>query len=181
MTKQLTSSDIQSIVQAGEGYNAEFKIRVPTKLKEISEEICAFANAAGGILLLGVSDDNKIHGTELDNGKRSAIQNSLNEISPHIPVALYSVKVEEKTVWVIEVNTGAQKPYVLSGAIYVRQGSNTQKLTTVEQMRDFFQQSNRIYFDEAPCVDFDLNSDIDADWFGEFRAMSGLSTAVSQE
>ena len=181
MTKQLTPSDIQSIAQAGEGYNAEFKIRVPNKLKEISEEICAFANASGGILLIGVGDDNKIHGAEIDNGKRSAIQNSINEISPHVSVALYAVEVEEKTVWVIEVNTGSQKPYVLSGAIYVRQGSNTQKLTTVEQMRDFFQQSDRIYFDEAPCIDFDLSSAIDQKWFEEFRAMSELSAAVSQE
>ena len=181
MNKQLIASDIQSIVQAGEGYNAEFKIRIPNKLKEISEEICAFANAAGGILLIGVSDDNQIHGTEIDNSKRSAIQNSLNEINPHVPVALYSVEVEEKVVWVIEVNTGSQKPYVLSGAIYVRQGSNTQKLTTVEQMRDFFQQSDRIYFDEAPCIDFDRESAIDQDWFREFRVMSGLSPTVSQK
>ncbi|GGF44426.1 putative DNA binding domain-containing protein [Echinicola rosea] len=91
------------------------------------------------------------------------------------------VDVEGKTVWVIEVNTGSQKPYVLSGAIYVRQGPNTQKLTTVEQMRDFFQQSDRIYFVEAPCTEFSIPSAIDQDWFEEFRDLSGLSKTVSQE
>ncbi|MFP4506918.1 MAG: RNA-binding domain-containing protein, partial [Cyclobacteriaceae bacterium] len=170
-----------SIIQSGEGYNAEFKIRVPNKLKELSEEICAFANAAGGVLLIGVSDDNEIHGAEIDNGKRSAIQNSLNEINPHIPTTLYSVDIEGKTVWVIEVNSGPQKPYALSGAIYVRQGPNTQKLTTVEQMRDFFQQSDRIYFDEAPCQDFKSTLDIDQNWFEEFRLQSGLSKTISQQ
>jgi ATP-dependent DNA helicase RecG len=40
---KLTPQDIQSIVQSGEGYNAEFKVRLPNKVKEISEEICAFA------------------------------------------------------------------------------------------------------------------------------------------
>lgn len=70
MNKQLTVSDIQSIVQAGEGYNAEFKLRVPNKHKEISEEICAFANAVGGILLIGVSDDNQIHEAQIDNSKK---------------------------------------------------------------------------------------------------------------
>lgn len=181
MNKQLTPEGVQSIIQSGEGYNAEFKIRVPNKLKELSEEICAFANAAGGVLLIGVSDDNAIHGVEIDNGKRSAIQNSINEINPHIPTTLYPVEVENKTVWVIEVNSGPQKPYVLSGAIYVRQGPNSQKLTTVEHMRDFFQQSDRIYFDEAPCQHFDLSSDIDDSWFEEFRAQSGLSKTISQE
>ena len=49
---QLTETDIKSIAQSGEGYNAEFKIRVPAKVKELTEEVCAFANAAGGVLLL---------------------------------------------------------------------------------------------------------------------------------
>ncbi|PRD51985.1 ATP-binding protein [Sphingobacterium gobiense] len=181
MNKQLTPEDIKSIAQAGEGYNAEFKIHVPNKVKEITEEICAFANSAGGVLLIGVSDDNVVHGTTLDNAKRSAIQNSINEINPHLATDFYSVEVEGKTIWVIEVNTGIQKPYALSGVIYVRQGPNTQKLTTVEQMRDFFQQSDRIYFDEAPCNDFDLSKDIDPNWFEEFRLQSGLSNTVSQE
>ena len=109
MNKRLTSAEIESIVQSGEGYNAEFKIRVPNKVKELSEEICAFANSAGGILLIGVSDDNVIKGIEIDNGKRSAIQNSLNEINPHLPVEFYSIDVSGRTVWVIEVNTGGAK------------------------------------------------------------------------
>jgi ATP-dependent DNA helicase RecG len=181
MNNQLTSAEIESIVQSGEGYNAEFKIRVPNKVKELSEEICAFANSAGGILLIGVSDDNVIKGIEIDNGKQSAIQNSLNEINPHLPVEFYSVDVSGRTVWVIEVNTGGQKPYALSGAIYVRQGPNTQKLTSIEQMRDFFQQSNRIYFDEAPCLGFNIESDIDDEFFEEFRINAGLSKSVSRE
>lgn len=37
----------------------EFKVRVPNKLKELSEEICAFANAAGGVLLIRVRDEMK--------------------------------------------------------------------------------------------------------------------------
>lgn len=127
-----------------------------------------------------IGDDNKIHGAEIDNAKRSAIQNSLNEINPHIPCSLYPVELDRKTVWVIEVNSGPQKPYVLSGTIYVRQGPNTQKLTTVEQMRDVFQQSDRIYFDEAPCTTFDLKKDLDLAWFEVFRMHSGLSLTIPQ-
>ncbi len=179
MNNQLTSQDIESIVQSGEGYNAEFKVRLPNKLKEISEEICAFANSAGGILLIGVNDDNEVIGVDIPNGKRSAIQNSLNEITPKLLTQMYEVEVQGKKVWVIEVNSGTQKPYVLSGSIYVRQGPNSQKLTTVEEMRDFFQQSSRIYFDEAPCPAFDIDNDMDELFFDEFRIEAGLSKAVS--
>lgn len=175
-----SAEEIKALIQGGEGYNVEFKVRVPNKPKEITEEICAFSNAAGGTLLLGVNDKNTIVGVEIDNVKRSAIQNSLNEINPHIPCQFYSVSVDGKEVWVIEVSSGDQKPYTLSGAIYVRQGQNSQKITSVEQMRDFFQQSSRIYFDEAPCSDFTIN-DINELFFEEFRIISGLSPAVSRE
>ena len=177
----LTADEIKSIVASGEGYNAEFKVRVPSKLKELTEEVCAFANAAGGILVIGVDDSNVVHGVSIDNAKRSAIQNSLNDINPHLYCPLYRVEVDEKELWVIEVITGPMKPYTLSGAIYVRQGSNSQKITSVEQMRDFFQQADRIYFDEAPCPGFDAKKNMDDTYFDEFRVNASLSPSISRE
>lgn len=177
----LTPEDIKSIVESGEGYNAEFKIRVPAKVKDLTVEVCAFANAAGGVLLIGVDDNNNILGVRIDNNKRSSIQDSLNEINPHLQCPFYNVEVEGKSVWVIEVQSGLQKPYAISGAIYVRQGPNTQKITSVDQMRDFFQQSDRIYFDEGPCTDFNISEDIDATFFEEFRNKAGLSSETSKE
>jgi ATP-dependent DNA helicase RecG len=181
LKNMINAEDIKSIVQSGEGYNAEFKVRVPNKVKELTEEVCAFANAAGGVLLLGVDDDNVIHGVTINNSKRSAIQNSLNDINPHIHCPIYKVDVEGKEVWVIEVASGVQKPYTLSGAIYVRQGPNSQKITLVEQMRDFFQQSDRIYFDEGSCAEFEPTKDIHSEYFDEFRFIAGLSQSISQK
>jgi len=97
----LTLSDIKSIVASGEGYNAEFKIRVPAKVKELAAEICAFANAAGGVLLIGVDDNNTIKGVHIENDKRSAIQNSLNEINPHLLCSIYNMDIDDKEVWAI--------------------------------------------------------------------------------
>jgi ATP-dependent DNA helicase RecG len=177
----INAEDIKSIVQSDECYYAEFKVRVPNKVKELTEEVCAFANAAGSVLLLGDDDDYVIHGVTINNSKRSAIQNSLNDINPHIHCPIYKVDVEGKKVWVIEVASGVQKPYTLSGAIYVRQGSNSQKIISVEQMRDFFQQSDRIYFDEGSCAEFEPAKDIDTEYFDEFRFAAGLSQSISQK
>ena len=69
---------IQSLIDSGEGYNVEFKVRVPSKVRELTEEICAFANADGGYLLIGVDDNGQIIGTGLENDKRSAIQTHRN-------------------------------------------------------------------------------------------------------
>ena len=174
----LNQDDIKLLISGGEGYNAEFKVTVPNKVKELTEEICAFANAAGGVLLIGVNDQNEIKGVEIDNAKRSAVQNSLNEITPALHCSLYFTEVDGKTLGVIEVPSGPKKPYVLSGAIYVRIGPNTQKLTTAEQMRDFFQQADKIYFDEAACKGFYPETMIDEDFLQIFKGESRLSAAV---
>jgi ATP-dependent DNA helicase RecG len=177
----ITSDDIKLLVAGGEGFNAEFKVSVPSKVKEITEEICAFANAAGGVLLIGVNDTNQIIGVNIDNAKKSSIQHSIGDISPSIPCTLNIVEVDGKNIGVIEVPSGINKPYVLSGAIYVRIGPNSQKLTTAEQMRDFFQLSNKIYFDEKPCPDFDTSSMIDQDFMELYKAVSNISVAVGNE
>ena len=177
----LNPTEILSIVSSGEGFNAEFKERLPTNLKGITEEVCAFANASGGIVLIGVDDKNIIKGVTIDNSKRSAVQNSIGEISPPLQCEFYIVDVEGKNVAVIEVPSGQNKPYVLSGAIYVRQGPNSQKLTTVEEMRNFFQQAEKIYFDEASCKEIDIKKDIPKANIDTFRFEAGLVNNTSDE
>ena len=71
---------IQSLIDSGEGYNVEFKVRVPSIVRELTEEICAFANADGGYLLIGVDDNGQIIGTGLENDKRSANKRGMNRM-----------------------------------------------------------------------------------------------------
>lgn len=176
-----TASEINSIVQSGEGYNAEFKVSLPTNLRGITEEVCAFANASGGVILIGVDDKNSIQGVTIDNSRRSALQNSIGEISPPLLCEFYIVIVDDKEVAVIEVPSGIKKPYVLSGAIYVRQGPNSQKLTTVEEMRDFFQQADRIYFDESPCPQASVDNDLSDENLAIFRTGANLNNSISKD
>ena len=65
----LNTENIQSLIDSGEGYNVEFKVRVPSKVRELTEEICAFANADGGYLLIGVDDNGQVVDTNLENDK----------------------------------------------------------------------------------------------------------------
>ena len=117
----LNTENIQSLIDSGEGYNVEFKVRVPSKVRELTEEICAFANADGGYLLIGIDDNGQIIGTSLENEQRSAIQGSISEISPALHCELYAINIEDKTVWVIDVSSGKDKPYIFSGSIFVRE------------------------------------------------------------
>lgn len=172
---------IQSLIDSGEGYNVEFKVRVPSKVRELTEEICAFANADGGYLLIGVDDNGQIIGTGLENDKRSAIQGSISEISPALHCDMYAVNIEDKTVWVIDVPSGKDKPYIFSGSIFVREGANSQKLRTVEEMRSFFQECNKIFFDAIPCSWFNIYTDADEQAIKDFRTEAKLSPSTANK
>ena len=177
----LTSEDVKNIASYGEGFNAEFKLSVPQKVRELAEEVCAFANVAGGNLLIGINDNNVIEGVVIDNKTRSAIRNVIRSISPAVKTEMYSVKVAEKTVWVIEVQAGKDKPYIFSGAIYIREGSNTQKMTTAEEMRGFFRESECIFFDDIPCRKFNVDNDLDTEFLTEFKMMAGYHQNIPNE
>lgn len=174
----LNTENIQSLIDSGEGYNVEFKVRVPSKVRELTEEICAFANADGGYLLIGVDDNGQVVDTNLENDKRSAIQGSISEISPALHCELYSVNIVNKTVWVIDVPSGKDKPYIFSGSIYVREGANSQKLRTAEEMRSFFQECNKIFFDHIPCHWFNIYTDADEQMIKDFRTEAKLSPST---
>lgn len=56
----LSAEDIQDLVNGGEGYNVDFKRSVPSKVRELTEEVCSFLNAAGGYLLIGVKTTTRL-------------------------------------------------------------------------------------------------------------------------
>lgn len=177
----LTTNDIKELAHSGEGFNVDFKRSVPSKVRDIAEEVCSFANSAGGYVLIGIDNYNQIIGSEIDNNKRSAIQDAIGEISPTLHYNMYRVEVDGKDVWVIDVPSGKNKPYFFSGSTYIREGANCQKLTNVDEIRDAFQKNDRIYFDAIPLPKVDLNKELDEDNFREFRYAAGLDRDVGKE
>jgi len=174
----LDKNKLESLIQRGEGQHVEFKVRVPSKVRELTEEICAFANADGGYLFIGIDDNGQIVGADLDNDRRSVIQGAIYEISPSLQCDIYNVDLSDKDVWVIEVPSGKYKPYIVSGTIYVRQGANSQKLRSAEEMRRFFQECDRIYFDSIPCQGFDMDHNLDDQTVRIFRSEAKLSLST---
>jgi ATP-dependent DNA helicase RecG len=45
-------------------------------------------------------------------------------------------------------------------------------------MRDFFQQSDKIYFDEGACKEFNLSDDIDEDLLRNFKVSAHISENI---
>jgi len=48
-------------------------------------------------------------------------------------------------------------------------------------MRDFFQQSGKIYFDEAGCKDFDPTKDVDTELLRDFKTAARLNENIPDD
>ncbi len=176
----MTLRELGLLIQEGEGYNVEYKQSFPSKLSELATELCAFANANGGVLLVGIDDKQQISGISLDNIQRSRVQSVINLIDPSLPIQVSEYKVNGKTILCFECPVGVQKPYAVSGSIYVRNGPNSEKITSIEQMRKFFQHSDSIFFDTAPCPSFKYPGDFDSAFFQEFTRKAGITANISE-
>lgn len=177
----ITAEEIKRMAERGESFNVDFKVAVPPKVRDITEEVCSFANAAGGYVLIGIDDHGVIKGAHVDNSKRSAIQGSIGEISPALHIEIYSVDVDGKEIWVLEVPAGRQLPYFFGGNVFVREGANSQKLTNVEEIRELFQQAEKIYYDSIPTKKYNIYEHLDADIVKRFRQEAHLSNNVDDE
>jgi len=170
------------MIRKGEGHYVEFKQSIPSKVTELAEEICAFANTEGGVVLVGVNDKGQITGIELDNVMRSRLQHAIGTIEPAVPVNISELNTEDgKTVLCLECATGNSRPHMVSGRIIVRNGPNSEKLVTQEKIWEFFVYCDRILFDQKVCGDFKFPEDFDQDFFKLFLAKAGISTVLSKE
>ena len=177
----ITADDIKMMARRGESYNVDFKVTVPQKVRDITQEVCSFANAAGGYVLIGIDDNGSIKGVSLDNAKRSSIQNSIGEISPALHCELYPVEVDGKEVWVIDVPAGRLVPYFFGGSVFLREGPNSQKITNAEEIRELFQRAEKIYYDSIPQKKYDIFDHLDNNIIKIFRREAHISNNVDDK
>jgi hypothetical protein len=77
--------DLRKLVAQGESASLEFK-RKASYPDKIVREMIAFANAGGGILLVGISDDGDLAGLKHPEDESYVIQQSLQKCRPPLPV-----------------------------------------------------------------------------------------------
>jgi predicted HTH transcriptional regulator len=91
---------LKRLVSQGEGQHLEFKAKTNFPNKIIHEFI-AFANAYGGTLLVGISDDGKISGVKYPEEDELLIRKALTKYCwPRIKIKSTTIKVSEKK-WVV--------------------------------------------------------------------------------
>ena len=164
--------ELREIISNGENSYIEFK-EESIKARELAEEIVAFANSEGGMILIGVDDDGNIKGV-FDNSIEEKIMNICrNNCIPNISPGFQSIEIDGKMLAVVSVSKGSNKPYyTVDHKYYIRVGT-TKRIASKEELLRLFQANGSLHFDISPVEDTsmnDLNLDVVRDYFLKYNA-----------
>lgn len=126
---------INMIIKEGEGLTVEFKEHFTPR---IAEDIVAFANTKGGLILLGVRDNKTVVGEGLTNDLKARINATARNCSPPVQIKIRQVD----DIVVVEVPQGDEKPYTCGAGYFRRLDGTTQKMTNHE-LRVMFKENEQ--------------------------------------
>ena len=159
------------VILAGESKNIEFKEALPERSIKYMKPVVAFANGSGGKIIFGISDKTReVVGFNKEDvfKKMDAIANAVSDsCEPAMIPDITLQTVDGKTIIVVEVSEGRQRPYYIKvlgreGGVYVRVAGTTHLADEYMIKELFFEGSNRC-FDKALCTGLNIvDEDIDA-------------------
>jgi len=122
----MTLKQLKTLVKQGESETLEFKTSTAT-LSDAMETVCAFLNSDhGGTVLIGVKDDGKILGQEINDSHSRDLATELKRIEPLTKIDVkYVVIDDQKKVIVLSIAPGSRVPYIYKGRPFVRTLSTT--------------------------------------------------------
>lgn len=167
----MTTDEIKKIIQNGENSYIEFK-EEEIKANELAEEIVAFSNSEGGMILIGVDDEGNIKGVKDDKIEETVMNICRNNCIPHIIPLYESIEVEGKRIAVITVPKGLNKPYYTADHKYYIRVGTTKRIASKEELLRLFEASGSLHFDISPVEGTsikDLNIDIIRDYFMKYN------------
>jgi hypothetical protein len=131
-------TDLRRLVRRGEHQHLEFK-RKAHHPDKITRELVAFANAEGGLLLVGVDDDQTIHGVKFPEEDMFALRNYVEQYcQPDLPIHWGRIRVNERrAVLTLHVEVGAEKPY------FVRDYDQPERKAAYVRVRDMSVRASR--------------------------------------
>ncbi|MCU0425822.1 MAG: putative DNA binding domain-containing protein [Candidatus Kapabacteria bacterium] len=169
----MTQSELFEILANGENSFIEFK-RDDVKPQDLAKECVAFANTAGGRILLGVEDNGEISGTSRGAGEteRWVMDTVFGKYIHPTIIPLYEelAMADGKRIGVITIASGISKPYYRllneREEPYIRIGTLS-KLATREQQLRLLESSGLLYVEKLPISGTSMR-DLDARRFKDF-------------
>ncbi|MFN6380663.1 MAG: RNA-binding domain-containing protein [Flavobacteriales bacterium] len=148
---------IKNLIKQGESGQLEFKEIV--RKEDIAKTLCAFLNADGGTVLIGVNDNGKIIGVDqADKSVAELKQYLFQSIIPEAPVTISKETIGPKEILLIKVWNGSKPPYIFNGEIFFRRGSKTVKATPADISKLITErQKTELHWERQAALGVDLD------------------------
>ena len=179
---------IENIIAKNEGKTVEFKENAHS-IAKIVQTVIAFANTAGGTIVIGVKDKSKkIIGVKNILTEEERLANAISDsIEPLITPTIQLSSWRQKDLIIIQVSYSVGPYFLKSKGIkngtYVRFGS-TNRLADQSTIDTILHAKEHLFYDETPCPQANTN-DIDLNLGKELFSKSGkkftLQTAKTLE
>jgi ATP-dependent DNA helicase RecG len=92
----------------------------------IGQNVCGFANAEGGSILIGMGDRREVLGVSNPEKITNELRKRLAEgLSPRLAVSVITIQAQGKDLVIIDVPQGADRPYTWNRRIFVRTEDKT--------------------------------------------------------
>lgn len=106
--------NLKNLVKQGEGLSLEFKLK-SNHPEKIVREVVAFANAKGGKLIIGISDDKEIKGLKYVDEDEYLITKSIEKhVFPKVEFSIQKIRVDtDKDVLIYNIKASENKPHFL--------------------------------------------------------------------
>ena len=148
---------LNNIITKPDGKTLEFK-RDSASPTLLMKTVVAFANTAGGRLIIGVGDDREIVGLKAPLDEEERLRSLIaDSIAPHLFSNIELITINGTTLLVVEVFVSALRPHWLKAegheqGVYIRIGSSNQQANRA-LIAELGRSAEGISFDEMPMAE----------------------------
>jgi len=158
----MNSLPLDQLLREPESKTLEFK-RDLSSPKPLLKTLVAFANTAGGRLIIGVADDKTIFGFEQPLDEEERLANMIaDSIAPRLVPNIEMVSARGKTLLIIEVFLSGSRPHWLKAegaenGVYVRLSSSNRQADS-QLISELQRGVAGVSFDTLPMVDLGVEA-----------------------
>lgn len=176
MMGPLARDELAELIASGEDSFVEFKDARTTN-RDLAKEMCAFANASGGRVLVGIDDDGGAFHDAGEWDEERVMNVARTSIDPPLIPTYQRLPLEGVTIAIVGIGLGAEKPYAVTSGegrrYYIRVGSTSREASREELVR-LTQASGAVVSDLRPVLGAslgDLDSELVAARFAGRRTL----------
>jgi len=158
---------IREYIAGGEGLHCEFKEAVNKLPRNLMETVCAFLNADGGYIFLGISDDGTITGVDMQSVEKLKsdlvnLANNPQKIDSSYILFPDEIKINDKTIIVVQVPVSSQL-HKSAGEIYLRSEDGDYRVHGTHLLAGVINRKMGMFSEQRPIPQFtiqDLRPDL---------------------